>query len=445
MFENLRDPESLHQLLDSLEALDRVAEEVFGRIIKRVDQQKTELQGIQTRIAAAEVRAVCLSPPSPHALCSLCSLASLPSSRAVSPSPFRISLRLLHAARRQGDIAAVAARKGEGTTVFSPSKYPAPAQLADYTAVNMGGQDVRVLKRATFSLPPISAEEEEKERSTVEDSSLFEYSANAAPSTTVNTALEGLGKVPAHLVSASSLLLFNSTQNPYKKYSALDTMQGDAGKEEEKEDEGPSADAPKSVVTGEAYEGLGSSDISYQPGKAPLAQFNLAPTLNLPGAPVANNIAFSESVSQVRTPSSQPQSLCQSTGCITHGRVALVLARLTCAVVLFMCIDCSVRDDAGQPGSAHATRYCVSPGTRDRVNVGTPAPTTWRSCCTASAAATGSGCSTAAAPTATSCSDERSGTSTAAAAAACFWRRWCRRRRRRRRHSCRIIGCNQEP
>ena len=58
VFENLRDPESLHQLLDSLEALDRVAEEVFGRITNRVEQQKTELQAIQTRLAAAEVRGV---------------------------------------------------------------------------------------------------------------------------------------------------------------------------------------------------------------------------------------------------------------------------------------------------------------------------------------------------------------------------------------------------
>jgi WAS family protein 1 len=59
VFENLRDPESLHQLLDSLEALDRVAEEVFGRISKRVQQQRSDLQGIQTRLSAAEVRAPC--------------------------------------------------------------------------------------------------------------------------------------------------------------------------------------------------------------------------------------------------------------------------------------------------------------------------------------------------------------------------------------------------
>eukprot|EP01043_Picozoa_sp_COSAG02_P072273 COSAG02_NODE_13551_length_1379_cov_29188.867969_2_plen_197_part_00 len=183
--------------------------------------------------------------------------------------------------------------------------------------------------RAVFS---ICGDSEVKERSTVEDSSLFEYSANAAPSTAVNTALEGLGKVPAHLASASSLLLFNSTQNPYRKYSALDTMVGVAAKEEEKEDEGPSAAAPKSVATGEAYEGVGSSDISYQPGKAPLAKFNLAPTLNLPGAPVATNIAFSEEVNQVRLhtvhtcftagPSSQSYGgsvLCPLTRCLIHG------------------------------------------------------------------------------------------------------------------------------
>ena len=228
--------------------------------------------------------------------------------------------------RLQAKIAAVAARKGEGTTVYSPAKYPAANTLADYGAVNVGGHEVRVLKRATFSLPPISAEEEEKERSTAEDSSLFEYSANAtatnvdtvSPPTRAATccraathresaetaacrqSLEGLGKVPAHLASASSLLLFNSTQNPYKKYSALDTMVGAAEEAQEDEDEGPTHAAPKSVMTGETYEGMGSSDISYQPGKAPLAQFNLAPSLNLPGAPVANNIAFSEEVSQVR-------------------------------------------------------------------------------------------------------------------------------------------------
>lgn len=194
----------------------------------------------------------------------------------------------------------------------------------------MGGQDVRVLKRATFSLPPISAEEEEKERSTVEDSSLFEYSANAAPSTVVNTALEGLGKVPAHLASASSLLLFNSTQNPYRKYSALDTMAGVAAQEEVKEDEGPSAAAPKSVATGEAYEGVGSSDISYQPGKAPLAKFNLAPTLNLPGAPVANNIMFSEEVNQVRSNAARTHVSQQAQ---VPVRCATARARLTCCVI----------------------------------------------------------------------------------------------------------------
>ena len=38
---------------------------------------------------------------------------------------------------------------------------------------------------------------------------------------------------------------------------------------------------------------MGRSDISYQPGAAPLAQLNLPSALNLPGAPVAQDLVFS--------------------------------------------------------------------------------------------------------------------------------------------------------
>ena len=131
VFENLRDPESLHQLLDSLEALDKVAEEIFSRITTRVEKNKSDLASIRSRLTAAE-----------------------------------------------GKIEQVRQRSGAATTIYSPFTYPGKSQLEDYTSVT-GWSDAKELKRATFSLPPISAEEEEKERSQIEDSSLFEYSANA--------------------------------------------------------------------------------------------------------------------------------------------------------------------------------------------------------------------------------------------------------------------------
>src|SRR5690606_35656374 len=36
---------------------------------------------------------------------------------------------------------------------------------------------------------------------------------------------EGLGRLPSSLSSVSSLLLFNSTENPYKKYVSIDTLE----------------------------------------------------------------------------------------------------------------------------------------------------------------------------------------------------------------------------
>lgn len=105
--------------------------------------------------------------------------------------------------------------------------------------------------------------------------------------------------MPESLASVSSLLLFNSTQNPYKKYSTLDTLVGTAGEPEpEVQEEDKPGGAPTSVAERFGYEGLGKSDISYQPGAAPLTQFNLAPNLDFgpDSAPIANNVAFNSEV-----------------------------------------------------------------------------------------------------------------------------------------------------
>eukprot|EP01052_Picozoa_sp_SAG31_P012629 SAG31_NODE_743_length_12418_cov_3.780908_5_plen_393_part_00 len=157
------------------------------------------------------------------------------------------------------------------------------------------------MKRGNFSLPPISAEEEEKERCTQEESSLFETSANAAASSIgAGDAVEGLGSsIPARVNSVGSILLFNSTINPYKSYAAIDNLDVAPELREEERDELPTA--PKSVATAESYEGMGRSDISYQPGAAPLSELNLAPTLDLPGAPIATGsaVTFTEETTQI--------------------------------------------------------------------------------------------------------------------------------------------------
>ena len=38
--------------------------------------------------------------------------------------------------------------------------------------------------------------------------------------------MQGLGSLPKNLASVSSLLLFNTTENPYKKYVTVDPLKG---------------------------------------------------------------------------------------------------------------------------------------------------------------------------------------------------------------------------
>ena len=267
VFENLRDPESLHQLIDSLEALDRVSEDVFKGITDRCAEHVAQLGGLKSRLTVAESKITAISGRCPPARgAALCHPAAPPPLRAPPPPPGRST-----GGERKAD--SRAARRSHATKVFSPSKYPAPDTLGDFSAVNHGGGTARKLKRGNFSLPPISAEEEEKERCTQEDSSLFETSANAPTDSKLDLAIEGLGVVPSRLNSVGSILLFNSNINPYKKYSAFDNLDVNPTLREMEKDELHTA--PTSVATGEGYEGMGKSDISYQPGAAPLSQLNL--------------------------------------------------------------------------------------------------------------------------------------------------------------------------
>ena len=42
-------------------------------------------------------------------------------------------------------------------------------------------------------------------------------------------AAEGLGRLPAYLPSISSILLFNSDENPYQLYHSINNLEGDGG------------------------------------------------------------------------------------------------------------------------------------------------------------------------------------------------------------------------
>jgi WAS family protein 1 len=93
---------------------------------------------------------------------------------------------------------------------------------------------------------------------------------------------EGLGRLPEHLPSVSSLLLFNTQENPYKKYVSLDNLIGrEVHKREEQVKKGL-GEAPKTFTEGDHLPGVGGLEYNYKPVLGAIPEFNLPSALPLP-------------------------------------------------------------------------------------------------------------------------------------------------------------------
>ena len=244
VYENLRERESLHQLLDSLQSLESTADAIFTRISSRVQENSSDLGKLKTRLDTC-----------------------------------------------RGKVEWVG-QQNSATTVFSTAKYPAPEKLDDFKQLYTDTQRPVEREKAKYRLPPESAEEE-RPHSNTDDTSLFEATANANTAS-VDVNAEGLGKLPANFPSVSSLLLFNTNQNPYKKYSAVDVLLGKVVEEKEADKFAAGlADAPNTIFGGEGYESAAQSDMSYHPAAPELKAFNMPSTLQgLTGAPIATNFTY---------------------------------------------------------------------------------------------------------------------------------------------------------
>ena len=79
--------------------------------------------------------------------------------------------------------------------------------------------------------------------------------------------LEGLGSLPKNLPSVSSLLLFNTTENPYKKYVLRDPLEGAKTKTRDTvvEEESKLHEAPETIIHGEQLERGQKDSLMYVP------------------------------------------------------------------------------------------------------------------------------------------------------------------------------------
>eukprot|EP01090_Pellita_catalonica_P014545 TRINITY_DN3740_c0_g2_i1.p1 TRINITY_DN3740_c0_g2~~TRINITY_DN3740_c0_g2_i1.p1 ORF type:complete len:354 (+),score=92.56 TRINITY_DN3740_c0_g2_i1:71-1063(+) len=103
---------------------------------------------------------------------------------------------------------------------------------------------------------------------------------------------EGLGRLPATVTSVDSLLLFNTAENPYKKYVAVDNI---AGEHKDKVEEDTTASeliaAPTTLLDGEDLPSVSAVEYSFRPDLGNVPQFQLPadlPDLDM----VAQNISF---------------------------------------------------------------------------------------------------------------------------------------------------------
>ncbi|PRP81920.1 Daf-16-Dependent Longevity (WT but not daf-16 lifespan increased) family member (ddl-2)-like [Planoprotostelium fungivorum] len=229
--QDLRVAESYIQIFDSLQTLDAVIEQVFGRISKKVNDEKTRLNAITNRLAVADAKV-----------------------KHVSTS-------------------------NKAVTVMSPAKYPAPENLPGFKQTLPDTQVVEPIQirgKQTVKLSevihaPATYIENPGHCLIYNQFSRFEDDFGD----------EGLGRLPKHIPSVSSLLLFNTDENPYRSYvSVLDNLSNMShAKEKQAEVKQGLASAPTTFKAGDQLPSAAHEDVTYHPGMD-----NFPTPSNLPSA-----------------------------------------------------------------------------------------------------------------------------------------------------------------
>ncbi|KAK3102807.1 hypothetical protein FSP39_014056 [Pinctada imbricata] len=214
---DLRREETVHQIADSLEYLDKVADEVFQRINKRVVDNRTRLQKINDRVSLAQAK--------------------------------------------------VDKIKGsnKATKVFASAKYPAPDALEEYDLLFPleGTNGLREPKRPHYK---VVSKHKVVDTKTLRDKlQFFNVHLDTKKKQQEGSQHEGLGGLPKNVPSVSSLLLFNTSENLYKKYVMLDPLGVVTKTRTAIEEESEMAEAPSTIAQREEMQRLQAENFFYMP------------------------------------------------------------------------------------------------------------------------------------------------------------------------------------
>lgn len=251
---DLRREESLTQIIDSLEYLQAVANDIFNRISNRVAENRDQLTAINNRINTCQAKVD----------------------------------KLRH--------------RSKATQVYATPKYPAPRNLNEYTSLFCNvNPHLQKIKRSKVSsdirLPDVTNETMLaktayfKPKLATKASVRRKNMQKAAASDTAEAESEGLGSLPKHLPSVSSLLLFNTSENPYKKYVILDPLEGVKTKTRDTIKEEEISEAPYTITEGEELLRGNVDSVMYVPIMPELPELDVP--LQLPHLPnVADDLFY---------------------------------------------------------------------------------------------------------------------------------------------------------
>jgi WAS protein family homolog 1 len=185
---DLREEEALHAMLDSLSHLSNLASTIMGSVSTRIREEKTNLDALRTRISTAHEKIKRLEgTPRP--------------TRVFSSAKFPVS---------------------DGCGIYTPLLAERPfAPLVE--AEGLSAEHPPPVQRRIRSSPTSAGAGSDF------STPLSLISISPKPSAGADAARlgrEGLGRLPRGLPSVSAMLLFNTSENPYRTYAELDNLAG---------------------------------------------------------------------------------------------------------------------------------------------------------------------------------------------------------------------------
>lgn len=239
ILQDLPATEALYQAFDSLYTLSEAVNDAFGRITARIAAERTKVQNVNSRVAAAQQK-----------------------------------------------IERIAQNQTKVTTIHSPAKFPAPKQLPDFRRV-WDETEEHPLKHPKRTEYPLTYKQRTQEQPPSDTAELFSaFAKQRATRQDVDrrgeaeALTEGLGRLPPYLPSVSSILLFNSDENPYKKYVSFNNLEGTGG-EDRVEQQRELAEAPKTIFEGTGLPTFQAMAYEYKPDLGQVPTFALPANLPL--------------------------------------------------------------------------------------------------------------------------------------------------------------------